>query len=77
MSHPGGETFVGASLHPSFNKISEITGCSVEVSSDAKEYSYPETSIIKIKKEFNFHPTDVLDKIEYMIKEFEIFLKNK
>ena len=33
------------------NKISEITGCSVEVSSDAKEYSYPETSIIKIKKE--------------------------
>ena len=59
------------------NKISKITGCSVEVSSDAKEYSYPETSIIKIKKEFNFHPTDVLDKIEYMIKEFKIFLKNK
>mgnify|MGYP006080481013 FL=1 len=59
------------------NKISEITGCSVEVSSDAKEYSYPETSIIKIKKEFNFHPTNVLDKIEGMIKEFKIFLKNK
>jgi nucleoside-diphosphate-sugar epimerase len=59
------------------NKISEITSCSIEVSSDAKEYSYPETSIIKIKKEFNFHPTDVLDKIEDMVKEFEIFLKNK
>jgi nucleoside-diphosphate-sugar epimerase len=59
------------------NKISEITSCSIEVSSDAKEYSYPETSITKIKKEFNFHPTDVLDKIEEMVKEFEIFLKNK
>ena len=59
------------------NKISKITGCSVEVSPDAKEYSYPETSIIKIKEEFNFHPTNVLDKIENMVKEFKIFLKNK
>jgi len=59
------------------NEISKITGCSVEVSSDAKEYSYPETSITKIKEEFDFHPTNVLDKIEDIIKEFKIFLKNK
>ncbi|MDC0522178.1 SDR family oxidoreductase [Nitrosopumilus sp.] len=57
------------------NKISKSTGCSVEVSSDPKEFLYPETSIIKIKKEFNFHPTNVVDKIEGMVKEFEIFFK--
>ena len=33
--------------------------------------------ITKIKEEFDFHPTNVLDKIEDIIKEFKIFLKNK
>lgn len=57
-------------------KISEITNCEVEVSPESQEYSFPETSINKIKKEFNFQPTNVLEKIPYMIEEFRKFFKN-
>jgi len=59
------------------NKISEITGCDVEVSPESKEYSFPETSISRIKEEFDFHPTNVLDKIEYMVEEFRKFFEKK
>ena len=58
-------------------KISKITGCNVEVAPESKEYSFPETSINKIKDEFDYHPTNVLDKIEYMVEEFRKFFKNK
>lgn len=59
------------------NKISEITGCDIEVASESKEYSFPETSINKIREEFDFYPTNILDKIEYMVDEFRKFFKNK
>lgn len=57
-------------------KISDITGCDVEVAPNSKEYSFPETSISRIKEEFNFQPTNVLDKIEFMTEEFRKFFKN-
>ena len=56
-------------------KISEITGCDVEVDPKSKEYSFPETSIKKIKDEFDFKPTNILDKIEYMVGEFRKYLE--
>ena len=59
-------------------KIVDITGCEVEVAPNSKEYSFPETSINKIREEFNFKPTNILDKMEYMIDEFKKFFeKNK
>lgn len=57
-------------------KISDITGCDVEVASNSKEYSFPETSISKITEEFDFSPTNILDKIEPMVEEFRKFFKN-
>jgi len=56
-------------------KISDIVGCEVKVSPDSKEYSFPETSITRIKEEFNFQPTNVLDKIDFMIEEFKKYFK--
>ena len=56
-------------------KISEITSCDVEVDPKSKEYSFPETSIKKIEDEFDFKPTNVLDKIEYMVGEFRKYLE--
>jgi nucleoside-diphosphate-sugar epimerase len=58
-------------------KIVEITGCEVEVAPNSKEYSFPETSINKIVEEFNFEPTNILEKMEYMIDEFKKFLEKE
>ena len=52
-------------------KLQGITGCKVEVMDDAKKYSFLPISIKQIQKEFNFEPTNVLNKLEKMVNEYK------
>ncbi len=52
-------------------KLQNITGCEVEVIENAIKYSFPEISIERIKKEFNFEPISILDKFEEIVNEYQ------
>ena len=54
-------------------KIKSITNCDIEISPNAPEYSFPIVSINKIKKEFNFKPTNIIDKIDEIVESFRKF----
>ena len=56
-------------------KIKSITNCSIEISPNAPEYSFPVILIDKIKKEFNFKPTNIIDKIDEIIESYRKFKK--
>jgi len=52
-------------------KIQEIIGCEFEVVENAKKYSFLPISIERIKREFNFEPTSVLNKFENIISAYQ------
>jgi len=52
-------------------KLQEITGCKIEVIVNAKKHSFPPINIEQIQKEFNFKPTNVLDKFEKIVIEYK------
>jgi nucleoside-diphosphate-sugar epimerase len=56
-------------------KIKSITNCSIEISPNAPEYSFPVILIDKIKKEFNFKPTNIIDKIDEIVESYRKFKK--
>jgi len=58
-------------------KIANIVKCEIEEVPNAKEYSFPEIAIDRIKNEFDFKPISILDKIEEMVTSYENFLKQK
>lgn len=53
------------------NEIIRLTDCNVDINKDAKEYSFPIISINRLKNEFNYHPVNVLGKLETIIRSFE------
>ena len=61
---------------PIVDIISRITECTVEIAPDAKKFSFPQISIERIKNEFNFKPTSITTKLEYMIKSFQYYSDN-
>jgi len=58
-------------------KIANIVKCEIEEVPNAKEYSFPEIAVDRIKNEFDFKPISILDKIEEMVTSYENFLKQK
>jgi len=52
-------------------KISKITKCTVDVESNSPICLFPQISTSRIKKEFNFKPMSVLEKIEDMVDDFK------
>lgn len=53
------------------NEITRLIDCNVEINKNVKEYSFPIISITRLKNEFNYHPVNVLEKLETIIRSFE------
>lgn len=51
-------------------KISNQTGCQVEVAPDALTIIFPKISIQRIREEFNFTPSNVLDDIDKLVETY-------
>ena len=56
-------------------KIKSLTDCQIEITPNAPEYSFSTISIKKIKTEFNFKPTNIIEKIDKIVKSFQKFYK--
>ncbi len=52
-------------------KLSKLTGCIVEVNLKAQRTCSPKISIERLRSEFAFNPTDILDNLEPLIKEYK------
>ena len=53
------------------NKISEFTGCRIEVMENAPRVSFPTINIDRIRKEFDFHPAgDVLTDVQKLVESY-------
>lgn len=53
------------------NEIIRLTNCKLEIAPDAKKFSSGQININRIKNEFNFVPTRVIDKIEDLVKFYQ------
>lgn len=53
------------------NKLKKITNCDLELTPGAKEYSFPEISIQRIKNEFDFKPTSIIEKLEDIVNKYK------
>jgi nucleoside-diphosphate-sugar epimerase len=51
--------------------LSKLTGCIVEVDSNAERICFPSINISRIKEEFNFTPSCILDDLEILITEYK------
>jgi nucleoside-diphosphate-sugar epimerase len=52
-------------------KLSELTGCSVEVGKDAQKICCPRICIDRIKEEFAFSPSNILDDLERLVEKYK------
>ena len=52
-------------------KLQEITGCEIEVEKNAIKYTFPTISINRIKEEFSFEPTSILENFEKIVSEYK------
>jgi len=52
-------------------KLQEITGCEIEVEKNAIKYTFPTISINRIKEEFGFEPTSILENFEKIVSEYK------
>ncbi len=50
--------------------ISELTGCHFEVASDAQRVSFPEISIERMRSEFGFQPSHLLDNLSGLVDSY-------
>jgi len=55
-------------------KLSEFTGCQVEVMAGAPKISYPPINIDRIKKEFGFRPASVLADMDRLVEWYEGYI---
>ena len=53
--------------------LSRLTGCSVEVAANAERICFPNIHVSRIKEEFNFKPSRILDDLEGLIIEYKNF----
>ena len=58
------------------NEIIRLTNCKLEIAPDAKKFSSRQINIDRIKSEFNFVPTKVVDKIGDVVKFYQILNQN-
>jgi len=58
------------------NEIIRLTNCELEIASDAKKFSSRQINIDRIKNEFNFVPIKIIDKIEDLVKFYQILNQN-
>lgn len=56
-------------------RIKELTSCEILVESTAKTIKYPMINICRIKEEFSFLPSNVLDDLPEMISEYKTKLR--
>ena len=59
------------------DKITELTDSTYEVAPNSPEYSFPKISIKKIRKEFEFEPISIVDKLEDIVNSFKTFYSSK
>jgi nucleoside-diphosphate-sugar epimerase len=59
---------VNVSNRDIIQRISELTGCTVEVAPDSRQIIFPRISIERMRNEFGFEPVGVLDEIERFLK---------
>ena len=52
-------------------RIQAITGCDVEITENAKTYSFLPISIERIQKEFDFKPISILDKFSLIVSAYK------
>ncbi len=53
------------------NEIIRLTNCELEIAPDAKQFSSGQINIDRIKNEFGFIPTKIIDKIEELVKFYK------
>lgn len=49
-------------------RISELTGCRVEVVPEPSQTTYPRINIDRMKKEFGFAPANILDDLDWLVE---------
>jgi nucleoside-diphosphate-sugar epimerase len=49
------------------DRISALTGCKIEVAPHAPNISYPQIKVSRVKQEFDFEPSDVLNDMEKLV----------
>ena len=54
------------------SRLTELTGCDVEVAPDASTARFPRIDTGRITEEFDFSPRDVLDDLGDLVKLFEV-----
>ncbi len=52
------------------NKLAELTDCSIEVSKDAQKICYPRICIDRLKEEFAFSPSNIIDDLEGLVEKY-------
>jgi nucleoside-diphosphate-sugar epimerase len=55
------------------DRLSSLTGCSVEVAANAERICFPNIYISRIKEEFDFKPSRILNDLERLISEYKNF----
>ena len=58
------------------DEIIRLTDCKLEITSNAKKFSSTQIDIERIKNEFNFVPTNIIEKIENIVKFYQKLSKN-
>jgi nucleoside-diphosphate-sugar epimerase len=53
------------------DEIIRLTDCELEIASDAKKFSSGQINIDRIKNEFNFEPTRIIDKIKELVEFYQ------
>ena len=53
------------------DEIIHLTDCKLEIASDAKKFSSGQINIDRIKNEFNFEPTRIIDKIKELVEFYQ------
>jgi nucleoside-diphosphate-sugar epimerase len=63
-----GENITAGQIVDAFSKL---TGCVVEVNKNAERICFPNINISRIKEEFNFRPSRILDDLEKLINDYK------
>lgn len=52
-------------------RLSELTGCTIEVAPDAPRHAFPQINVERIRNEFEFEPSSVLDDMEMLVESYK------
>ncbi len=57
--------------------LSRLTGCSVEVDENAERICYPNICVSRVKEEFAFAPTSIMDDLDKLVSKYKDLWKIK